>query len=73
MTTSSTAQFAAAPPPLNRLLRQREVSAVTGLSRQSIYAYMQDGTFPRPVKLSARLVAWREQDVRDWINAREPK
>mgnify|MGYP006271737479 CR=1 FL=1 len=54
-----------------RLLRRPEVEARTGLSRSTIYQWMKDGEFPQPVKLGARLVAWRESDVLDWLNSRE--
>jgi hypothetical protein len=39
------------------LLRRPEVEARTGLSRSAIYALMQSGDFPKPVRISARAVA----------------
>jgi len=56
-----------------RILRRPEVEARTGLSRSTIYQWMKDGQFPQPVKLGARLVAWRESDVNAWLEARETK
>ena len=35
----------------DRLLRRRHVEEVTGMSRSSIYRLMQNGEFPRPVKI----------------------
>ena len=52
------------------LLRRPEVEARTGLSRSTIYQWIKDGEFPSPVKLGARLVAWRESDIEEWLNAR---
>lgn len=43
----------------------------TGLSRSSIYAMTAAGTFPKPVKLGARAVGWRESDLAAWLEARE--
>jgi len=57
----------------NRILRRPEVEARTGLSRSTIYAWVQAGAFPRPVALGARLVGWRETDVKTWLEARETK
>ena len=54
----------------NRFLRRPQVEAITGLSRSTIYAKMENGTFPRAIKLSARSVAWVESEVADWINDR---
>ncbi|MEL6286639.1 MAG: AlpA family transcriptional regulator [Pseudomonadota bacterium] len=53
------------------LLRRREVEARTGLARSTIYEWVKRGDFPKPVRLGARLVAWRESDVADWLQSRE--
>lgn len=55
---------------LDRMLRRREVEAITGLSRSSIYAGMADGTFPASIRLSRRAVAWPESSIRNWIAER---
>ena len=54
-----------------RLIRRPEVEARTGLSRSTLYDWMKRGEFPQPVKLGARLVAWREHDVAAWLESRE--
>ena len=53
-----------------RFIRRPEVEARTGLSRSTIYAWMARGDFPQPVKLGVRLVAWRDQDIDDWVRLR---
>ena len=50
-----------------RLIRRPEVETFTGLSRSNIYDWMKRGKFPQPVKLGARLVAWRESGVSTWL------
>jgi prophage regulatory protein len=52
------------------LLRLDQVRARTGLSRSTIYAYIQDKKFPRPIFISARCVAWMESEIDEWINER---
>ena len=44
-----------------------------GLCKASIYNLMSNSDFPRPVKLtpSGRAVAWRQADVRAWIESRD--
>lgn len=54
-----------------KLLRRPAVESLTGLSRSTIYQWMKEGRFPRPVKLGMRLVAWRESDVVAWLESRE--
>ena len=56
-----------------RILRRPEVEARTGLSRSTIYAWMQQGEFPKPVALGSRLVGWRESDVNAWLETRLEK
>lgn len=51
-----------------RLLRFPAVSNLTGLKRSALYRKVYEGTFPKPMKLGQRMVAWREEEVRAWIN-----
>lgn len=53
-----------------RLLRRPQVEKMTGYSRSSIYLKIQDGTFPKPVKLGPRAVAWIEAEVMQWIDGK---
>lgn len=56
-----------------KLIRRPEVEARTGLSRSTLYDWMKRGEFPQPVKLGARIVAWRESDVTAWLKSRETR
>lgn len=47
--------------------RRKEVESITGLSRSTIYDKMKDGSFPRPVNLSKRAVAWPESVIAKWL------
>ena len=51
-------------------LRRKQVEMRTGLSRSTIYQYMKDGIFPKPVPLGPRAVGWLESDVSGWISNR---
>ncbi len=58
------------------LVRMREVQALTGLARPTIYKTMKrDPSFPRPVKLSdssarSAPVAFVLSEVEEWISQR---
>ena len=54
----------------DRLLRRREVEGMTGLARSSIYRYMQEGDFPRPVRVGPAAVRWKASDITDWLESR---
>lgn len=53
-----------------RLIRLREVLAVCAMSRATLYRAMKANQFPAQVKLSARSVRWRENEVMAWIDSR---
>ena len=66
--------------PQKRFIRLPEVLSRTGYGRTSIYRKMEEGTFPRSVKLGgppidpnvfdSRAVAWIEGEVEQWIESR---
>ena len=53
-----------------KLLRLPAVEDRTGFKKSSVYAGVKAGTFPAPVRLSARAVGWREEDLDKWVSER---
>lgn len=53
-----------------RILRRSAVTAMTSLSRPTIYRLVKAGKFPRPLRLSANAVGWDVRDVLTWIDDR---
>ena len=53
-----------------RHYRRPAVEELTGLSRSTLYALMDRGEFPRPVKLTDRIVAWPESRISEWLAQR---
>jgi prophage regulatory protein len=51
-------------------LRLPDVMRVTRLGRSTIYRLVADGTFPKPVQLAPRAVAWRREDIDGWTATR---
>ena len=62
------------------LIRLSEVMSRTGYGRTSIYRKMEDGSFPKSLKLGgppkdpnifdSRAVAWIEGEIDQWIQSR---
>ena len=52
------------------LLRCKSVQERTGLVRSAIYREMADGDFPKPIKITAKAVAWPSNEIDDWILSR---
>jgi prophage regulatory protein len=63
--------YAHGGPVADRHLRRRAVEELTGLSRSTIYALMAQGAFPRPVRLTAKAVAWPESVIAEWLAQRQ--
>jgi len=53
-----------------KLYRLPVVMTITGLKKSAIYDRVKKGTFPLPVKLGAKAVAWRSDEVGQWIESR---
>ena len=52
-----------------RILRFKQVAVLVGLGKSSIYRRVQEGTFPKPIKLgSARASGWISTEVYGWID-----
>ena len=66
--------------PKNKLIRFPEVMSRTGYGRTSIYRKMEDGSFPKSLKLGgppkdpnefdSRAIAWIEEEVDQWIESK---
>jgi prophage regulatory protein len=48
----------------------RDVIKATGLCRSAIYNGVAVGTFPKPVKLGLRAVAWVADEIESWKSKR---
>lgn len=52
-------------------IRLPAVIARTGLSRSTIYRAVAANSFPAPVRISTRAVAWRTDALDSWISSRQ--
>ena len=51
-------------------LRLPDVKLVTGLSKSSLYALIRAHSFPSPIRLGPRTVAWVRSEVKQWAAER---
>ncbi|CAE6931908.1 DNA-binding transcriptional activator AlpA [Pseudomonas marincola] len=59
-----------------RILRRPEVEKRIGLGRSTIYLHMQQGTFPKPIRLGsggAAAVGWLEHEIDAWLHEQVSK
>lgn len=56
------------------ILRRRQVEKRVGLTRSPLYARIQAGSFPKPIRLgNGRAVGWIEAEVDAWLAAQIEK
>lgn len=56
-----------------RIIRIEEVMNRTGLSRSTIYAYIEKGKFPKRIKIGLRAVGWYESEISKWVASHKEK
>jgi prophage regulatory protein len=50
--------------PTFGFMRLTQVLAVYPIGKSTLWAWIKQGRFPKPVKLGPRITAWRIQDIR---------
>ena len=54
-----------------RLIKKPAVLAKCAISHATLYRLIKDEQFPAPLHISVRAVAWREDEVDEWILNRQ--
>jgi prophage regulatory protein len=58
----------ATPHTLTGFLRERQLRPhIVPVAHSTLWAMVNSGRFPRPIKLSPRVTVWRCEDVAAWI------
>ena len=56
--------------PETGFVRQSQlIPGAIPFSAATMWRRVKAGTFPKPIKLSERVTAWRVEDVRAWLDA----
>lgn len=53
-----------------KLIKLAKVQSMTSLGRSTIYKFISENKFPKPIKLGSKSVAWIEREILDWIEDR---
>lgn len=56
--------------PDERIIRAKEVQAMTGLSRTTIWRMEREDSFPKRISLGKNSVGWYLSDVQAWVRSR---
>ena len=53
-----------------RVLRQKQVCALLGISSSTLWAWIKDGRFPKPIDLGPNSRAWLGEEIDQHLLAR---
>lgn len=53
-----------------KFIKLSDVIELTSLARSTIYKFVAEGRFPKQVSLGGNCVAWVEDEVMEWLEAR---
>lgn len=54
-----------------RVWRERELLELLGCGRTTLWRWVRDGLFPRPIRLGVVAKGWTERTVRGWLDSRK--
>ena len=50
--------------------RISQLQSKLDVSRSSIWSWVKQGSFPKPIKLGKNCTAWKSSDIKTWIEQR---
>jgi len=53
------------------VVRMSRLVEMIGLSRSTIWKLLSEGKFPKPIRLGSRSIAWRINDIEEWLQSRQ--
>lgn len=53
----------------DKLFRIEDVSSITTLAKSTIWMKVAQGNFPKPLKLTNSIRAWKGADIEGWIDS----
>lgn len=51
-----------------KMLRRDDVEKMIGMSRSTLYLWVNEGNFPRPYQIGGRAVAWKMSEIQEWFD-----
>lgn len=52
-------------------LRVKKVAEKVGISKSTIWLWVKENKFPKPIKVSPQVSVWNEDKIEEWMNNKE--
>lgn len=59
--------------PTTGFVREKNVLELMPFGHTTLWLKIKRGEFPKPVKLTERITAWRAEEIRQWIELPRPR
>lgn len=58
--------------PATGFVRKKQlIPHIIPIGSTTLDRWVKDGRFPRGTRITARVTAWRAEDIRDWLDAQQ--
>lgn len=69
MARTQSARLTGQLPETGYVRQSQIIPVILPFSPATLWRKVKAGEFPQPVKLSARITAWRVEDIRSWMQS----
>ena len=56
---------------MERYMRINEVIQMLSVGKSTVWAWVKDDKFPKPIKLSEYVTVWKLSDIEEWVQQKE--
>ncbi|NOI67791.1 AlpA family transcriptional regulator [Vibrio sp. 99-8-1] len=53
---------------MGKTIKLSEILELTKVSKVTVYRWIKNGNFPRPINFGGRSSVWLESEVNDWLD-----
>lgn len=54
--------------PQDGLSRLKQILPFLPIKQSTVWAWVKQGKFPKPIRLSSTVTVWRNSDIHDWLS-----
>lgn len=55
----------------NKVYRLKELKEILGVGKSTIYCWIKEEKFPKPIYLGPRCVGWLSSDIEKWLEEKK--
>lgn len=56
---------------MEKYLRINEVVEMLSVGKSTVWAWVKESNFPKPIKLSEYVTVWKLSDIEEWVHQKE--